>query len=343
MRKHEMVYCFAKKCPAYDTSSHLTGEIIEKPANKNDKVIEMLTGGKVCFDKPHKCKVISNPLPTSDITPPSEEHELVYCFAKKCPAYDTSSHKDFKVGNTKTTDKIDLYGTNDKIKGNTHKERLPTSDITQPSEEHELVYCFAKKCPEYDVSSHKDFTVDIREGKDLKQGKDCYGLEGKDCINKKRHKDPLPTSDITPPSEEHELVYCFAKKCPVYDTSSHKDLDEVGFEYDKKLKGAYGDNPVFMKGNTHKERLPTSDITQEEDSPSSWCHYPLDEKIDHRTAKPVKLMEFLLKYWTKEGDVVLDPTAGSGSMGVACKNMNRNFVGIEKDDKIFELMKTRLI
>ena len=53
-------------------------------------------------------------------------------------------------------------------------------------------------------------------------------------------------------------------------------------------------------------------------------------------------MEFLLKYWTKEGDVVCDPTAGSGSMGVACKNMKREFIGIEKDPNIFNLMRDRL-
>ena len=53
-------------------------------------------------------------------------------------------------------------------------------------------------------------------------------------------------------------------------------------------------------------------------------------------------MEFLLKYWTKEGATVCDPTAGSGSMGIACLNMNRKFIGIEKDDKIFQLMKDRI-
>ena len=53
-------------------------------------------------------------------------------------------------------------------------------------------------------------------------------------------------------------------------------------------------------------------------------------------------MEFLLKYWTKEGEVVLDPTAGSGSMGVACKNMNRNFIGIEKDPEIYEVAFNRI-
>jgi DNA modification methylase len=94
---------------------------------------------------------------------------------------------------------------------------------------------------------------------------------------------------------------------------------------------------------THKSKvlsdpLPTSVL----DIPSSWCFHKLDEKINHRTSKPVSLMEFLLKYWTKEGWTVLDPTMGSGSMGVACKRMNRKFIGIEKDDDIFELAKKRI-
>ena len=95
--------------------------------------------------------------------------------------------------------------------------------------------------------------------------------------------------------------------------------------------------PTFRTNTKHKDPLPTSDIT-----PSSWCEYTLDTNIDHRTAKPVKLMEFLLKYWTKEGDTICDPTAGSGSMGIAALNMNRKFIGIEKDDKIFQLMKDRI-
>ena len=56
----------------------------------------------------------------------------------------------------------------------------------------------------------------------------------------------------------------------------------------------------------------------------------------HSTEKPVALMEWILKYYSKEGDVVLDPTMGSGSTGVSCKNMNRNFIGIEMDDEIYE-------
>jgi DNA modification methylase len=53
-------------------------------------------------------------------------------------------------------------------------------------------------------------------------------------------------------------------------------------------------------------------------------------------------MEWILKYYSKEGDTVLDPTMGSGSMGVACKNMNRGFIGIEKDKEIFKVAEDRL-
>ena len=63
---------------------------------------------------------------------------------------------------------------------------------------------------------------------------------------------------------------------------------------------------------------------------------------DHPTQKPVALLEYLIKTYTNEGDTVLDPTMGSGSTGVACKNLNRNFIGIEMDEKYFEIAKRRI-
>ena len=62
----------------------------------------------------------------------------------------------------------------------------------------------------------------------------------------------------------------------------------------------------------------------------------------HSTEKPVALMEWILKYYSKEGDVILDPTMGSGSMGVACNNMKRNFIGIEKDEEIYKVALNRI-
>ncbi len=66
------------------------------------------------------------------------------------------------------------------------------------------------------------------------------------------------------------------------------------------------------------------------------------EKTKHTTQKPVSLMEHLIKIHTNENDLVLDPFMGSGTTGVACKNLNRNFIGIELDKEYFEIAKKRI-
>ena len=62
----------------------------------------------------------------------------------------------------------------------------------------------------------------------------------------------------------------------------------------------------------------------------------------HPTQKPVDLLEWLIKTYSNEGDVVLDNCMGSGSTGVACKHLNRNFIGIELDLNYFEISKKRI-
>ena len=62
----------------------------------------------------------------------------------------------------------------------------------------------------------------------------------------------------------------------------------------------------------------------------------------HPTQKPVSLIEYLVKTYTNSGDTVLDNCMGSGTTGVACKNLNRNFIGIEKDEKYFEIARERI-
>lgn len=62
----------------------------------------------------------------------------------------------------------------------------------------------------------------------------------------------------------------------------------------------------------------------------------------HPTQKPVELLEYLIKTYTNEGDLVLDNCMGSGSTGVAAKNTNRDFIGIELDENYFEVAKRRL-
>ena len=62
----------------------------------------------------------------------------------------------------------------------------------------------------------------------------------------------------------------------------------------------------------------------------------------HPTQKPVALFEYLIKTYTNEGDLVLDNCAGSGTTGVACKNLNRNFIGIELDPEYFKIAENRI-
>lgn len=62
----------------------------------------------------------------------------------------------------------------------------------------------------------------------------------------------------------------------------------------------------------------------------------------HPTQKPVPLLEYLIKTYTNAGELVLDNTMGSGSTGVACVNTDRDFIGIEKDDKYFAIAETRI-
>ncbi len=67
-----------------------------------------------------------------------------------------------------------------------------------------------------------------------------------------------------------------------------------------------------------------------------------NRKSVHPTQKPVALLEYLIETYTRDGETVLDFTMGSGSTGVAAKNLNRSFIGIEQDDKYFEIAKERI-
>jgi len=103
----------------------------------------------------------------------------------------------------------------------------------------------------------------------------------------------------------------------------------------KNKDGAYGNNLKLPKstgkaGSVYDVPLPTSLLEVK------------STRGKHSTEKQVQLMEWILKYYSKEGDTILDPTCGSGSTGVACKNMNRNFIGIEMDEEIFKVAENRL-
>ena len=80
----------------------------------------------------------------------------------------------------------------------------------------------------------------------------------------------------------------------------------------------------------------------EERHPISILKFNTPEHRVHPTQKPIDLLEYLIKTYTNESDIVLDNCMGSGSTGVACKNLNRNFIGIENNKEYFEIAERRL-
>ncbi len=138
------------------------------------------------------------------------------------------------------------------------------------------------------------------------------------------------------PMKYHENVLVFYKKQPIYNKqliprsesgkqrikyktdrteSEHYFLEKKEIEYNPDLK-----NPsTILKINTVYQNINL-----------------------HPTQKPVALCEYLIKTYTKEGETVLDNCMGSGTTAIACINTNRNFIGIEKELKYFEIAKKRI-
>lgn len=83
-------------------------------------------------------------------------------------------------------------------------------------------------------------------------------------------------------------------------------------------------------------------VTNYTNYPSNVLFFNKESKGVHPTQKPVDLLEYLIKTYTNEGDIILDNCMGSGSTGVATLNLNRKFIGIEKDENYFKIAKTRI-
>lgn len=137
-----------------------------------------------------------------------------------------------------------------------------------------------------------------------------------------------------------------AKKMPV------RKHESVLVFCDRKCTGTYNAQGLVRKGTVTKQggnsdnygNRSSDDYVQEF---TNWPRDVLEIKSEgntvHPTQKPVALMEYLIKTYTNEGDTVLDFTMGSGSTGVACVNLNRKFIGIEMDDKYFDVAKNRIL
>lgn len=146
--------------------------------------------------------------------------------------------------------------------------------------------------------------------------------------DKKKGGNPLLAK--VQPIKVHELVHLFYKH-NYYPVMELRDKPKSR----GKNKGNLSEttNNCFLENKTYTHKYPKSII--------EFSNANQRDRF-HPTQKPVELMEYLIKTYTNEGDTVLDFTMGSGSTGVACKNTNRRFIGIELDEKYFDIAVNRI-
>ena len=135
------------------------------------------------------------------------------------------------------------------------------------------------------------------------------------------------------PLKSHENILVFYKKLPTYNIQN-------------LIKKA---TPTINKGSRGRMSEVSNYNVANKDAIQEYENYPKDilsfgvvMKPVHPTQKPVELLEYLIKTYTNENETVLDNCMGSGSTGVACINTNRNFIGIELEEKYFNIAKQRI-
>lgn len=150
------------------------------------------------------------------------------------------------------------------------------------------------------------------------------------------------------PMKIHEDVCVFSSGVTLHQGQSEnrmiyypQGLIEIPEGTKRRKRNDAGDNSVMAKRKSHKET-----ICSHTGYPVSVIEFPVDvnngERV-HPTQKPVALMEYLVRTYTNEGDTVLDNTMGSGTTGVACKNTNRKFIGIEMDPTYYGIACGRIL
>ena len=146
------------------------------------------------------------------------------------------------------------------------------------------------------------------------------------------------------PMKEHENILVFCKGTTVYNPikeerkGSGKQRQKAGYANSK----ATAKTGQFIGGIMDATKR--SNDYEELRYPSAIQYFNNRDKDRgmHPTQKPVALMEYLIKTYTNEGETVLDNCMGSGTTGVACKNLNRKFIGIEKDETYFKIAQDRI-
>ena len=144
------------------------------------------------------------------------------------------------------------------------------------------------------------------------------------------------------PMKEHENILVFSvgkhNYYPIKEPRKGSGAKRMDYGHNGSVTGEANGTQVFEGWDVGK-------YDKDLRNPSSAQFFNNREKCRglHPTQKPVALMEYLIKTYTNENETVLDFTMGSGTTGVACKNLNRKFIGIEKDDNYFDIAAKRIL
>jgi len=147
------------------------------------------------------------------------------------------------------------------------------------------------------------------------------------------------------PMKAHENILVFYKKLPTYNpqkTTGHERKVSKGYQRDiciARREEKWGDNYLYGKETTapdydSTERYPRSVLTFASDKQKSKLH---------PTQKPLSLIEYMIRTYTNESDLILDNTCGSGTTGLGAKNLGRNFIMMEQDPKYYETACKRVL
>lgn len=132
------------------------------------------------------------------------------------------------------------------------------------------------------------------------------------------------------PLKDHENVLVFYASPPTYNPQMRTGFKPYACKQGATKSQNYG---------TQTGALTVSDGSR---YPLTVIEFPRDRAKVHPTQKPVALMEYLVRTYTREGETVLDNCMGSGTTGVACANTGREFIGIERDEKYFAIASERI-
>lgn len=306
---------------------------------------------------------------------PMRNHEMVYFFYEQAPQYNRDKyHKRIvanpvsvveekpkkklrdKTNSTRAKEGKDIFGNNDtNVKPFNYDPPNPASVL----EEEDTMFGETKAERKKRYKKNGTGAMTPPNPASVLEGGDIYGEDKKDQKNRRKemYKKSGNVNSFQPPNPASVLEEENAESNKVwgYDKPDTFKLNKNGTNQTFKPP-----NPVSVLEDEHDVwgqskfscggdcgRLNEDGSYKGKYEPPNPASVYESTKVfigkrHHQTEKPQDILEFFIKYWSDEGHTILDPTMGSGSTGVACKNLKRNFIGFEKDEKIFNVAKNRI-